>query len=201
MTDILYRRGFDDAHRRVVAELYDEAFAAKLSPAIPDEGARRRWLAAAFSPGLSFTAFDGDRLVGIAGFHGRDGAAFVGGGWTALRTELGWVRAAWASVIFVSLDRKPAGDELLMDGIVVAEDARGRGIGTGLFAQLEEHARSEGCTAIRLDVVDTNPGARRLYERLGFVAVKTEVATWLRPIMGFSAVTTMTKALTEPAGD
>ena len=93
------------------------------------------------------------------------------------------------------LDRKPTPDELLMDGIVVHSDARGRGVGTRLFEELEAHARDAGKTSIRLDVVDTNPGARRLYERLGFIAVKTERTPYLRRVMGFSASTTMVKRL------
>ncbi|HYX93159.1 MAG TPA: GNAT family N-acetyltransferase [Myxococcaceae bacterium] len=45
-----------------------------------------------------------------------------------------------------------------------------RGVGTKLMNQVLEVARARG-VAVRLQVLRTNPGARRLYERLGFVVV------------------------------
>jgi hypothetical protein len=44
-------------------------------------------------------------------------------------------------------------------------------------------------------VVDTNPRARKLYEREGYVAVRTEATPYLRRMMGFGAVTTMERRL------
>ena len=44
---------------------------------------------------------------------------------------------------------------------------------------------------VRLEVVDTNPRARALYEREGYVAVRTERTPYLRRAMGFGEVTTM----------
>lgn len=43
----------------------------------------------------------------------------------------------------------------------------------------------------RLDMVDSNPGARRLYERLGFQEEKTERFEFLRGALGFGASSTM----------
>ena len=49
-----------------------------------------------------------------------------------------------------------------MDGIVVAPDARGQGIGSELLRRVVAFARDSGFKQVRLDVVDTNPGARCL---------------------------------------
>ena len=78
-----------------------------------------------------------------------------------------------------------------MDGIVVRADRRGRGIGTKLVFRLFDVALAHNKRVVRLDVVDTNPAARRLYERLGFVELNTEKVPFLRRVMGFSAATTM----------
>ena len=44
-----------------------------------------------------------------------------------------------------------------------------RGAGTALIAAVEEDARRRGLNLVNLEVGETNDGARRLYERLGFV--------------------------------
>ena len=72
-------------------------------------------------------------------------------------------------MIAALLERPEAAHCLLMDGLAVDSAARGRGVGTRLLGAIEIHARALGKTGIRLDVLDTNPGARRLYERCGFI--------------------------------
>ncbi len=53
----------------------------------------------------------------------------------------------------------------------VLPDARGRGIGRALLAALEDLARDLGYAVARLDTGAKQPGARRMYERAGFVPV------------------------------
>jgi len=78
-----------------------------------------------------------------------------------------------------------------MDGIVVDPLYQGMGVGTRLFSKLMDYARAEKYTTIRLDVIDTNPRAKRLYERLGFTEQKTEEFEYLRGVLGFGSSTTM----------
>jgi len=92
-------------------------------------------------------------------------------------------------------ERSPRQGELLMDGITVSADYRGQGVGTQLFDALVDYAKENGYQAIRLDVIDTNPHARRLYDRLGFVAERTNNFEVLRPLLGFGAATTMVYSL------
>jgi GNAT superfamily N-acetyltransferase len=53
----------------------------------------------------------------------------------------------------------------------VVPDARGRGVGRELLAALESLARDLGYAVARLDTGAQQPGARRMYERAGYVAV------------------------------
>ena len=133
--------------------------------------------------------------MGFAGFHDSAGSVTSDDAWNILRDELGLTGAIRAAIVFSILERRPEPGELLMDGIAVDADARGQGIGTALFDELEAYAGEHGLDRIHLEVIDTNPDARRLYERLGFVATKTERTPYLRRIMGFSAVTSMVKSL------
>ena len=80
-----------------------------------------------------------------------------------------------------------------MDGISVTRSHQGRGVGKGLLAEIERHVNEKELSSIRLDVIDVNPRARKLYEQQGFVAVKTESFEYLRWLLGFGGATTLVK--------
>jgi ribosomal protein S18 acetylase RimI-like enzyme len=63
-------------------------------------------------------------------------------------------------------------DHLLVD-ISLFPALRGSGVGTSLIRQSQTEAATLG-HGMRLHVQQTNPGARRLYERLGFVVESSE---------------------------
>ncbi len=54
--------------------------------------------------------------------------------------------------------------------VAVAEDARRRGIGTGLLLHLLKEGDREGVTAYTLEVRVSNEAAIRMYQKLGFVS-------------------------------
>lgn len=135
------------------------------------------------------------QLVGLAGFY-AEGTSFTGDITAArIRRQLSWLGMVRALAIFALYERKTVGSELPMDGIAVDPHLRGQGIGTGLLRTLVAYAKEQKYETIRLDVINTNPGARRLYEREGFVATKTSEFPYLRLLLGFSVATTMIKAV------
>ena len=103
-----------------------------------------------------------DELVGVAGLN-YDKSAFVDLGMEAFWKNFGYmkgsVKAFAADILF---SRKPSQDELLMDGIVVDKNFRGKGIGKALFGIIEEFAFEGNFKQIRLDVVDENPRAKKV---------------------------------------
>jgi ribosomal-protein-alanine N-acetyltransferase len=52
--------------------------------------------------------------------------------------------------------------------IAVDDAARGRGIASALLHAVERGARARECARLRLEVRKDNPGAIRLYEKLGY---------------------------------
>ncbi len=188
-----YGLGLPDAYRLAAAALYDEAFSQKLGSIIRDRQRCRAVLAESLHQDLAIVAIENDHLVGLAGFH-LAGRSFTGGGTlSTLVRHLGLGRALWAAILIPILERKPRPGELLMDGVVVDASARGRGIGGALLDRVVSYARERSLTSVRLDVVDSNPRARRLYERKGFVEVRTTRTPYLRSFMGFAAVATLAK--------
>jgi ribosomal protein S18 acetylase RimI-like enzyme len=59
-------------------------------------------------------------------------------------------------------------DSARLYSIAVDDAARGRGIASTLLRAVERAARARGCTRLRLEVRQDNPGAIRLYERLRY---------------------------------
>lgn len=57
--------------------------------------------------------------------------------------------------------------------IAVLEEHRNKGIGTTLLTTAMERMRNRGCDEVFLEVRVTNYDAIRLYEKLGFVKVRT----------------------------
>jgi GNAT superfamily N-acetyltransferase len=73
---------------------------------------------------------------------------------------VGHVHVAWAGT--------KLGEPELQD-MFVRPDRRGQGIGTALAREAEQLAAARGHRRTSLSVSESNPGARRLYERLGYV--------------------------------
>ncbi len=188
--------GLPDGLRERAAALYFAVFWGKLERILCKQ--RKEDLVKIAAPKLRrdrvITAMAGDQLVGVAAFK-RDGKGFADLGLADLRKIYGPIGALWRGLVLSLLERTEREGELLMDGICVAETARGQGIGTILLDAIEAEARRAGDRSIRLDVIDTNPKARALYERRGFQEVKTRHLGIIGPVFGFSSATEMKKRL------
>ena len=186
--------GVPEKFRNKAAALYDEAFGNKFCLAVPNATNRFALLADCLNLANAIVAIRGgggdDALVGLAGFETKHGA-LLNITYKKLLHHLGLWGSLRAMLVFALYDRTRQHGELLMDGIAVAAACRGQGIGTALFCALKQYASEHGYTTIRLDVIDTNPAAKRLYERLGFVVTKTQHFEYLRRFLGFGSATTM----------
>ena len=194
-SQIKFVRGIPEAMRQEAAQLYDDAFGEKFAVAISSRSSRIELLATSLVLEYACAAICDEQLVGLAGFH-VDGHSLTGGlNYQKLISHLGFFKGNWAALIFSIYERKQQNGELLMDGIAVRSDKRGKGIGTKLLEEIKHCASEKGMERIRLEVIDTNPQARQLYERNGFVATETSHFGFLRSILGFGASTTMEFAL------
>lgn len=72
------------------------------------------------------------------------------------------------------------GREAWIGGVGVIASARRTGVGEALMSAVQEEARSRGVERVWLEVIDTNVGARALYEKLGYVATQ-DVEVWTLP--------------------
>ncbi|MET9230143.1 GNAT family N-acetyltransferase [Lentzea sp. NPDC003310] len=82
-------------------------------------------------------------------------------------------------------NRGGPGNHVASGTLMVAEQARGKGVGRALTTDMIDWARGAGFAAIQFNaVVDTNAAALHLYESLGFVTLGTAPRAFRHPTHG-----------------
>lgn len=189
--NINYHLGLPEEYRDAAVDLYDEAFGQKFAIAIPSREKRIIFLRKCFMLDYVIGAIYDHKLIGIAGFQTPEGSLTGGITYRELLSQLGFIKGNWAAIIFGIYERKAVFKELIMDGIAVHSDARGKGVGSYLLKEVATYAKDHQFNTVRLDVIDINTKAKALYERMGFKSVKTESYPYLKCLLGFSSSTTM----------
>jgi len=190
--------GINEEHKVEAAQLYAKAFERKFVKILgPVEE-----VAALFSKGINvkngICAISPDNeLIGIAGFQFND-TKLIEVGFKDFINQFGMFRGLFKLIFLGVLFYRKADDknQLLMDGIVVKEGNRGQGIGKALFEKLEYFSRENKLSTLKLDVIDENPKAKKLYEKIGFVTKRYQkVPNGIKGLIGVSGVSTMVKEL------
>lgn len=196
--DLVIRKGIPSHLVSQAADIFTEAFERKLTGIIGTRNRAYRLFLKGFNAENALCAItEKGELVGIAGFH-MNGKSLTHLSLKNFTNEFGIVKGiikAYAAYILYS--RKPSnGRELLLDSVSVSASSRGLGVGTKLFSALVKLAEEENYTSIKLDVIDENPQAKKLYSRLGFEVVKHhKVPRIIKNLIGVSGVSTMVKTI------
>lgn len=127
-------------------------------------------------------------VLGTAGLHlpGQIQPGIIPSGTLRLaRRMLGTTNALWLfgnilRTLFSSDSTLPV-QTAYIHSLVVEQQARRRGVGRALLAELERTAAERGMRAVQLRVVLDNHGARLLYLRQGYRVVARTPA-WLAPL-------------------
>jgi ribosomal protein S18 acetylase RimI-like enzyme len=179
--------------RQRAAEIIYEAFGRKFDPWLGKSQHSVALFSAALQPDRVLVARYRGELVGLAGLQylGRKSLVYR---WADVEREFGWLTGLprFGILHFLSSSCRPG--ELLVEHLSVAGPLRGQGVGRRLLEAAFALARANGLGAVRLEVVDTNPHARRLYERLGFQPAGTINFPLFR-VAGFNYMTEMVKPL------
>ena len=187
--------GFEEHERGQIARMYWAAFGQKLGRVMGPDRRAIAFIKDVLDPTHSLCARDtSGTLLGAAGFKTYE-SALVGGGWRDLARHYGWFGSTWRVAFLALLERETENHRFLMDGIFVSDGARGKGVGTALLTAICDEAATRGYNEVRLDVIDSNPRARALYDREGFVAGGVQRLGLLKHIFGFESATTMIRRL------
>jgi ribosomal protein S18 acetylase RimI-like enzyme len=187
--------GLCPEHTKAAAAGYWRAFSRKLRYPLGPEAKAIAFIERVLDPDHAISAVSNTgEFLGVAGFKSPTGA-FVGGNFSDLVAVYGGIAAIARGLLVSVLERDCAPDTMLMDGIFVEQAARGNGVGKALLDAIVVHAASRQFRHVRLDVIDTNPRARALYEREGFTVRSVQSVGVLRAAFGFSKVAEMTRSV------
>lgn len=126
-----------------------------------------------------------EKVVGIAGLH-YDNKNFMEINYKNLRKSFNPVSSYFINFIYRKYLPKLKNDVLRIDSLAVDKNVRGQGIGSILIKKVFELAKGKGFKEVILEVIDTNPKAKKLYERMGFKEKKFVNLHFTSRAAGFS---------------
>jgi len=187
--------GLPEAMRGRAAALYWQAFGGKLGRVLGPEPLALRYLTRVIRADHAIVALAPDgALLGLAGFKTHRGG-FASGGRGDLIAVYGRTGGLWRAAAMTALQGDTDNARFLIDGLCVADGARGAGIGSALLDAACAEGVARGYSAARLDVTDANLRAQALYLRAGFAITGTQRLGMLRHVFGFDATLTMVRPL------
>lgn len=190
---VTLHHGLPPEQRDGAARLYWQAFGGKLGRVMGPEAKARVFLNRVMRADHCIVALDAaGQIVGLAGYK-TQGGSFAGGTEADLRAVFGRTGAIWRGALLALLGKDTDEDRFLLDGLCVSADLRGQGIGARLIEAICLEAQAQGYSSVQLDVTNTNPRARALYERCGFQLDSTSPIGALRLIFGFASTNRMVR--------
>ncbi|MHA2423465.1 MAG: GNAT family N-acetyltransferase [Candidatus Thorarchaeota archaeon] len=188
--EVVIKWGFSEEQRMSIAMMLYESLGDKLNPVFGRDERGIACVASILQSERLLLAMADNEVLGIAGLMFRD-LGYMDSSLRILRKHLGWgiFRAMFNGWL---LEHRAKKDELYLDTIAVSEQARGHGIGSKLLQEVIDFGCKEGFSYLKLSVIDTNPWAKSLYERMGFrvEAIQKMPYPWSRTF-GFSSAIDM----------
>lgn len=190
----------DEVQKREVARLYYQAFALKFSALwifTREEKEVVEVLCSSLRYDNGLYALCEGRVIGFIGLEKGDGF-FAALNYASLRQTFGIFGGVWryaAYGVYRLFHSGISKDTIHIDPLVVSGEARGLGIGTRLLEAAFTWSRQANRSKVLLEVVDTNPLAKKLYERVGFRTFKVENTRLFSSQAGFHKVLHMEKML------
>lgn len=194
MSEITIQHGLPEAHREAVGRLFFEATSEKLGWVFRSEEDGHAGIAESLQADCVIVALEGETLLGAAALKTANWEAL---GFSRIQSQhFSLMYVLFGMLVSAIFGSKAPKGTLLVDLIAVGATQRGKGIGTRLLGAAEQYARDNGFTELRLSVIDENPRAQALYERMGYVVIRhTAMPFFLRPLFGFSGAADMCKPL------
>jgi len=173
-------------------ELYYNSLHQKLKPVFGNKDSAVSYLINNIDPTKCIFAIDNEEVIGILGIQDINGS-FLTPSFSQMVRKYGFFSSLFRFLLLILMNYDIKPNELHLDGIAVSPNKRGQGIGSRLISEFENYAGQRNIQLISLEVINTNPDAKKLYNRLGFKEIKSSSVWPFTKIFGFSSSTLMTK--------
>jgi GNAT superfamily N-acetyltransferase len=167
-------------------DIYYFAFKQKIRPLIKSKEKAIEIYKKGLNADRVFYAVIENNVVGLAGLH-YENKNFIDVEYSNLRKHFNPFSSYFIYSIYKLISPKIREDVLRIDSLAVKESVRGFGIGSQLIDKVFQFAKSKGFNEVILEVVDTNPRAKKLYEKVGFKEKRLIKYYFLARSAGFSS--------------
>lgn len=185
------RFGIPKNQRTEVAKIFYESFGSKFNLMFGNKQKAISLVASSLDDKKTVVALKNGLVVGYAGLHYFNKSYME----INLHKVVKIFGLATFRVILVGgffLLTKVGSKELHLESLAVSSKHRNQGIGHKLLQFTVDYGRSKKFSQIHLEVIQTNPKAKRLYERIGFKEVKVQKVPFpFSNLLGFSSITQM----------
>jgi ribosomal protein S18 acetylase RimI-like enzyme len=142
-TVVAIQKGLSEELITPAAELFVDTLGEKFVSVLGDEARAVSLLEKNSNLNICFSAVEHGSLLGVLAFE-TDKQSFIAPDFKELKTQYGGFNGLLRAGGFALLEHKPKPDEIHIEGIAVAANARGKGVGTKLINNLFTFAKSEG---------------------------------------------------------
>jgi len=177
-------KGLSQNYNSAAADLFLNALGDKFTPILGDRIKAKELLKLSINPNNCFSAIEETELLGLLAFQIKN-TNFLSVTFKNIVSVYGFMSGITKAIGLSMLTHKSNSDEIYLEAIAVSESARGKGVGTQLIEALFLFAKENNFKSITLQVIDTNPKAKELYERLGFCVVKKSRVWPINKLIGF----------------
>ncbi len=184
-----------DSFKNKLADIYFQAFGRKIAALIKPEYKAREIIIKSMNYDMALYALDDNKnLLGFLGFQ-TNYKEFIRYRYINFREHFNPVSSflKW-NILKLSIPGLQK-TEIRIDSVAVDDSSRSKGVGTALIEHFFNFAKTNNFKKIYLEVVDTNPEAKRLYRRLGFNIKKRVNFYFFARRAGFSAEDVMFKEI------
>jgi ribosomal protein S18 acetylase RimI-like enzyme len=182
---MIINKGLPENYKNSVANLFLSALGEKFIPILGENNKAKQLLELSINQANCFSIENESELLGFLAFQ-INKTTFLNPPLTTIISLYGVFGGILKAIGLSILRHKTESNEIYIEAVAVNELARGKGIGTKLFDAIFQLANEKGYNNITLDVIDINPRAKELYERMGFEVVKQSKVWPLNKLIGWS---------------
>lgn len=188
-------RGYNksDSKEKII-DILMSAFDKKLLYVIENEEKLKALLKQYINFENAFYCYHDNQIAGVLGFETKD-KKFDNIKLRNLISDIGILKTIKTIFVYAPFSLKLNDNEIKIVAIAVDKNKRGLGIGTKILNDFYDYSKKENYKKVFLEVIDTNPKAKKLYEEHNFKDSKFIKANFINKNAGFSGVHVMEKIL------